>query len=174
MLPSTLMWSFQLQSLKLLRQSVKEEIHLQENTLFDLWPWPWGQGHTKYHTVLSTSCDLLTYKVWSCYLLRFRRRNIYKKRDGRTHIRTHGRTDGRRTDFDTKLLYPFFLKKKASITMLWLKNTYNWIQKNTTEQKKSNISAMSPTISNAQHFQIQNHFHFRKITQFVCRHTSVK
>ena len=40
--------------------------------------------------------------------------------DGRTHGRTDGRTDGqtdgRRTDFDTKLIYPFFLKKKAGIT----------------------------------------------------------
>ena len=38
MLPSTLyiMRPFQLQSLKLLRLTFKEEIHLQENTLFDL------------------------------------------------------------------------------------------------------------------------------------------
>ena len=39
--------------------------------------------------------------------------------DGRTHGRTDGqtdgRTDGRRADFDTKLIYPFFLKKKAGI-----------------------------------------------------------
>ena len=39
--------------------------------------------------------------------------------DGRTHGRTDGQTDGqtdgRRTDFDTKLIYPFFLKKKAGI-----------------------------------------------------------
>ena len=32
-----------------------------------------------------------------------------------TDGRTHGRTDGRRTEFDTKLIYPFFLKKKAGI-----------------------------------------------------------
>ena len=43
--------------------------------------------------------------------------------DGRTHGRTDGQTDGRttdgrRTDFDTKLIYPFFLKKKAGITMV--------------------------------------------------------
>ena len=44
--------------------------------------------------------------------------------DGRTHGRTDGRTDGwtdgrtddgRRTDFGTKLIYPFFLKKKTGI-----------------------------------------------------------
>ena len=35
--------------------------------------------------------------------------------DGRTHGQMDGRTDGRRTDFDTKLIYPFFLKKKAGI-----------------------------------------------------------
>ena len=48
--------------------------------------------------------------------------------DGRTHGRTDGqtdgrtdrRTDGRRTDFDTKLIYPFFLKKKAGIIIIHL------------------------------------------------------
>ena len=35
--------------------------------------------------------------------------------DGRTYSRTDGQTDGRRTDFDTKSIYPFFLKKKAVI-----------------------------------------------------------
>ena len=44
--------------------------------------------------------------------------------DGRTHGRTDGRTDrrtdGRRTDFDTKLIYPFFLKKKAGIIILYI------------------------------------------------------
>ena len=29
---------------------------------------------------------------------------------------TRNMTDGRQTDFDTKLIYPFFLKKKAGIT----------------------------------------------------------
>ena len=70
MLPSTLyiMWPIQLQSLTLLGLTVLEEKQLQENTIFDLWPWPWGQGHTKCGPVPSTSCDLFTYKVWSCYL----------------------------------------------------------------------------------------------------------
>ena len=40
--------------------------------------------------------------------------------DGRTHRQTDRQTDGRRTDFDTKLIYPFFLKKKAGIiTRKW-------------------------------------------------------
>ena len=40
MLPSTLyiMWPNQIQSLKLLRLTVKVEMHLQNNTLFDLDP----------------------------------------------------------------------------------------------------------------------------------------
>ena len=81
MLPSTLyiLWPIQLPSLKLLHLTLKEEIHLQKNTIFDLWPWPWGQGHTKSCPVPSTSCDLFSYKVWSCYIKRFRRRCIYKK-----------------------------------------------------------------------------------------------
>ena len=33
-----------------------------------------------------------------------------------TRNMTHARIDGRQTDFDTKLIYPFFLKKKAGIT----------------------------------------------------------
>ena len=41
-----------------------------------------------------------------------------------TDGRTHGRTDGRWTDFDTKLIYPFFLKKKAGI----IKNAATWSQ----------------------------------------------
>ena len=63
-LPSTLfiMWPIQLQSFKLLGLM----IHLQEYTLFDLLPWPWGQGHTKCCPVPSTSCDLFSYKVSSC------------------------------------------------------------------------------------------------------------
>ena len=101
---------------------VKEEMHLQENTLYDLdlvvkvtqnvvqyplnmtyapakfevatsnslgedgltrkyiiWPWPWCQGHTKCCPVASTSCDLCTRELWSCYVQWFRRRRIYKK-----------------------------------------------------------------------------------------------
>ena len=54
-------------------------MHLQENSIFDLWPWPWGQGHTKCCSVPSTSCDLFSYKVWSCYVLPLRRRFNYKK-----------------------------------------------------------------------------------------------
>ena len=113
--PSTLdiIWPMHRQNLKLLLRKVYEEMHLQENTLFDLWPWPWGQGHTKCHPVPSTLCDLCTYKVSSCYVQRFRRRYNYKKRDGRTDRRTDARTDGRRTNFGTKLIYPIFLRKSG-------------------------------------------------------------
>ena len=36
-----------------------------------------------------------------------------------TDGRTYAQTDGRRTDFDTKLIYPFFLKKIAGIKNCW-------------------------------------------------------
>ena len=36
--------------------------------------------------------------------------------DGRMHRLTDRPIDGRRADFGTKLIYPFFLKKKADIT----------------------------------------------------------
>ena len=38
---------------------------------------------------------------------------------------TDGRTDGRRTDFDTKLIYPFFLKEKAGIIIKDVNSIYN-------------------------------------------------
>ena len=41
-----------------------------------------------------------------------------EKREGMRHILTDapadGRTDGRRTDFSVKLMYSFYLKKKAN------------------------------------------------------------
>ena len=35
-----IMWPIHLQGLMLLGLTVKEEMHLQEITLFELWPWP--------------------------------------------------------------------------------------------------------------------------------------
>ena len=79
-LPSTLniMWPMHRQNLKLLLPKHYEEMRFQENTLFDLWPWPWGQGHTKCRSVPLTSCDLCTGKIWSCCFEKFMR-CIYKK-----------------------------------------------------------------------------------------------
>ena len=65
------------QSLMLLHPMVKEKMHLQENTLFDLDPKV--KVTTKYCLVPSTSCDLCVSKVWYCYIPRLRRRWIYKK-----------------------------------------------------------------------------------------------
>ena len=122
--PSTLdiMWPMHRQNLKLLLRKVYEEMHLQENTLFDLWPWPWGQGHTKCHPVPSTSCDLCTYKVWSCYVQRFRRRYNYKKRDGRTDRRTDGRTTDR---LWYEINIPYFSYEKAGI-IIFNNATLSW------------------------------------------------
>ena len=80
-LPSTfdIMRPMHRQNLKLLLPKVYEGMRLQENTLFDLWPWTWGQGHTKRHPVPLKSCDLCTGKIWSCYFQKFMRRCIYKK-----------------------------------------------------------------------------------------------
>ena len=50
-------------------------------------------------------------------------RNVTDERmHRRTDGRTDGQTDGQRTDFDTKLIYPFFLKKKAGIIILGREN----------------------------------------------------
>ena len=67
-----IIWPIHLQGLRFLLPTVQEEIHLQENALFDLWPWR--------SPVPFTSCDLSRYKVWSCYNIYWlRRRCIYKK-----------------------------------------------------------------------------------------------
>ena len=52
-------------------------VHHHKYPLFYLWPW--GQGYTKCCPVPTSSCDLCTCKVWSCYIQRFRQRSIYKK-----------------------------------------------------------------------------------------------
>ena len=49
------------------------------NTLFDLWPWLWGQAHKNCCSVPSTSCALYTNQIWSCYVLQFGKRYIYKE-----------------------------------------------------------------------------------------------
>ena len=54
-------------------------MHLQVNTLFDLWHWPWGQGHRKCCPVPSSSFNLYTCNVWPCYVEKFRWRCIHKK-----------------------------------------------------------------------------------------------
>ena len=79
-LPSTLstlyiMWSMNLECLKLICPTNWEEMRLQENTLFDL-TLPWGSG--SHCPIRSTLCHLWTCKVWSCCVQQFRR-CIYKK-----------------------------------------------------------------------------------------------
>ena len=99
------------QNLKLLLRKVYEEMHLQENTFFDLdlgvkvtrniTQYPLhhvSYAPTKFEVATSNGLgeDTIT-------------RNVT---DGRTDRRTDARTDGRRTDFGTKLIYPIFLTKK--------------------------------------------------------------
>ena len=64
------MWPMRQQRLMSLHPTVKENMHLQENILFDL--------DLKCCPMPSTSCDLCTYRVWSYYVKRFRRRCIHK------------------------------------------------------------------------------------------------
>ena len=95
------------QTLKLLLLKVYEEMHLQENTLFDLdlgvkvtqnvTQYPLHHvvyPPTKFEVAMSNGLgeDTIT-------------RNM-------TVGQTDRRTDGRRTDFGTKLLYPILLTKK--------------------------------------------------------------
>ena len=77
MLPSTIhiMWPMQLRTLKLLCPMVKEKVFTRK---YIIWPWLQGQGHMKCCLVPSTSCDLCTCKIWSCYFKKFMR-CVYKK-----------------------------------------------------------------------------------------------
>ena len=47
--------------------------------IYIIWPWHWGQGHTKCCPVPSISCNLCTSKAWFCYIPRLRRGSIYKE-----------------------------------------------------------------------------------------------
>ena len=69
--PLDIMCPMHQQRLMSLHPTVKENMHLQENILFDL--------DLKCCPMPSTSCDLCTYSVWSYYVKRFRRRCIHKK-----------------------------------------------------------------------------------------------
>ena len=93
------------QNLKSLLRKVYEEMHLQENTLFDL-----GVKVTRnvaqyplHHVIYaSTKFEVATSNGLGEDTIT---RNV-------TDRRTDGRTDRRRTDFGTKLIYPIFLTKK--------------------------------------------------------------
>ena len=52
---------------------VYEEMCLQENTLFDLWPWPRGQGHMKHHKYL------LHQVIYACTRLKLLRPKFRKR-----------------------------------------------------------------------------------------------
>ena len=105
------MWPMHRRNLKLLLGKVYEEMHLQENTLFDL---DLGVKVTRnvtqyplHHVIYaSTKFEAATSNRLGEDTIT---RNVT---DGRTDGQTHGRTDGRRTDFGTKLIYPIFLTKK--------------------------------------------------------------
>ena len=92
-----------------------KEMHYHENTLFDL-----DLGVKVTQNVTQNPLHHVTYSPTKFEVATSYgsggdtfTRNVT---DGRTYARTHTQTDGRRTDFDTKLIYPFFLKKKAGIT----------------------------------------------------------
>ena len=94
-----------------------KEMHLQENTSFDLWRWPLpqSQGHTKFaqfplHYVIYSPAKFpgATFNGlgWDAFT-----RNL-----------TEGQTDGRQTDFVKKFIIPFFLKKKGGYNkQIWFK-----------------------------------------------------
>ena len=90
-------------------------MHLQENTLFDL-----DLGVKVTQNVSKFPIHHVTYSAAKYEVATSNRlvgdtfiRNVT---DAQKHICTDAQTDGRQTDFGTKLIHPFFLKKKAGIT----------------------------------------------------------
>ena len=108
MLHSTLyiMWPIQVQSLELLHLMVKEQMHLQENTLFDL-----DLGMSRPHEMLPSTL----YIMWPIQVQSLKLLLLYLTDLEEMHLQemwrmdrcTHVRTDGLGTDFGTKLKYPF-------------------------------------------------------------------
>ena len=96
-----------LQSLKLLHQKVLEEMPLQENSLFDL-----DLGVKVTQNVAQYPLNHVTYSATKFEVA------ASNGLGGDTFTRnmTDRQMDGRRPDFGTKLVYPFFLKKKVGIT----------------------------------------------------------
>ena len=144
-LPSTLniMWPMHKQNLKLLLPKHHEEMHFQENTIFDLWPWPWhhvtypqakfevatskslwGDAFTRKNIIWPLTLTLgsrshemspsTLYIMWSMRLqsLKLLRPTVKEKIQLQEMWQTDRRTDIRRTDFGTKLIYPISLTKK--------------------------------------------------------------
>ena len=64
----------------------------------------WVKVAQKCWPVPSLWFDICSYKIWSCYSQRLKRRYNYKK----PYARTHGQTDERRTDFGTNKYTLFF------------------------------------------------------------------
>ena len=88
------------------------KMHLQENTLFDLWPWPWAHGHIK-------CCQSPLHDV--TYAATKFESAMPNGLGGDTFTRnvTDGQTD-RRTDDGATFVrnqYTLFSKKKAGIMM---------------------------------------------------------
>ena len=89
------------QKLKLLLRKVYEEMHLQENTLFDL-----DLGVTRNVTQFP-----LHHAIYASTKFEVATSNCLGE-DTITRNVTDRQMDGRRTDFGTKSIYPIFLTKK--------------------------------------------------------------
>ena len=72
MLPSTIhiMWPMHLVNFEVAMSNGSGQDSFTRKYIiwpWGIWPWPQGQGHMKCCLVPSTSCDLCTGKIWSCY-----------------------------------------------------------------------------------------------------------
>ena len=84
-------------------------MHLQENTTFDL-----DLGVKITRNVAQYPLHHVTYSTTKFKVATSNRLGGDTFTRNVTDGRMHGQTDGQ-TDFDTKLIYPFFLNKKAGI-----------------------------------------------------------
>ena len=87
---------------------------------YNIWPLTLTLGSRSHKMLPSTLYIMWPIQLQSLkYLPLTVQEEIHLQETWRTDAQTDGQTDrqtdGRRTDFDTKLIYPFFLKKKAGI-----------------------------------------------------------
>ena len=107
---------------------------LQESKLFDLdlgakVPRPQGQGHMKCCLVPSTTCDLCTNKIWSCYFQNIMRRCVFKKIDFWSLILTLGSRSHETSPSTLDIMWPMYRQNLK--LLLWKVYEEMHLQENT-------------------------------------------
>ena len=106
-----IMWPIQLQRLNVLQLMVQEEMHLHENNLFAIFPWP-RNVVAQYPPLHHVTYAATKFKAAAADGLG-EDTNTWNRMHEHTRSRKGRRTDRLRwTNFGTKLMYLYFYKKE--------------------------------------------------------------